>query len=115
MLDKIFIKGLLLEAIIGVYPHEKTVKQPISIDIEMEVDVTLAVKTDLIKDTVDYDLVMDRVTEIVEKSHYDLLESLIEKIATTILSEFKVSKVRCTLCKPRAITNAQSVGISIER
>lgn len=114
-LDRIFIKKIALEAIIGVYDHERVAKQPLMIDLELFTDIKLPAKTGLISDTVDYDLVVDRVAALVQKSHYKLLESLIEAIADVILQEFKVQKVQCTVYKPQAIDQAETVGITIMR
>ena len=37
-MDKVFIKGLEVEGIIGIFQWEREVKQVISVDIEMEFD-----------------------------------------------------------------------------
>lgn len=114
-MDRIFIKGLELQGVIGVYEHEKGVKQPILVDLELFVDTTSAARSGLIKDTVDYDLVAQRVAQLVEQGQSELLETLAQHIADVILKEFKVPKLRCTINKPQAINNAQMVGITIER
>jgi 7,8-dihydroneopterin aldolase/epimerase/oxygenase len=115
MADKIFIKGLTLEAIIGIYSYERLVKQPLQLDLELFLDITSSAHSGMITDTIDYDLVVARVSQLVEESHFDLIESLIQSITATLLDEFNVEKVRCTLYKPQAITKAQTVGITITR
>ena len=115
MLDVIFIKGLTLEAIIGIYPRERDAKQPLTLDLELYVDTALAVGSGLIKDTVDYDLVADFIRHMVKETHFNLLESLVNNIADSILREFKVSKLRCTLYKPQAISDAETVGVTVVR
>jgi 7,8-dihydroneopterin aldolase/epimerase/oxygenase len=115
MLDNIFIKGLALEAIIGIYPHERKMKQPILLDLDLFVDTHLPAKSGLITDTVDYDLVVKRIANLVAQSQCELLESLAQHIADIIFKEFRVYRLRCSLYKPKAINNAQMVGITIER
>jgi dihydroneopterin aldolase len=114
-MDKIFIKGLALEATIGVYEHEKGVKQPLKVDLEMFVDSSLSANSDLIKDTVDYDLVAQRVAQLVAQSHCELLESLAQYVVQSLLDEFAIARLIFTVYKPQAINNAETVGITIER
>ena len=53
-MDKVFIKGLEVEGIIGIFQWEREVKQVISVDIEMEFDNKLAAKSDSIEDALNY-------------------------------------------------------------
>lgn len=115
MQDKIFIKGLALEAFIGLYEHEKLQKQPIIVDVEFVIDARKAARSGNIADTVDYDLLVNHMTKIVTESRFELLESLIEYMTESLLNEFNLEQVSCTLYKPNAINNAKTVGISITR
>lgn len=113
--DKIFIKGLALEATIGIYEHERGVKQPIKVDLDIFFDNRLPAKSGLIKDTIDYDLVAQEIGSIVATTKFELLESLAESIANTLVTKFKISKLACTVYKPQALNNAETVGITISR
>ena len=75
-MDKVFIKGLEVEGIIGIFQWEREVKQVISVDIEMEFDNKLAAKSDSIEDALNYKKVGKRVTAFVQKSKFKLVESL---------------------------------------
>ena len=114
-MDKVFIKSLEVEGIIGIFQWEREVKQLISMDIEMDFDNKRAAKSDKIDDALNYKLVGKRITAFVENSKYKLVESLAEKISKIILKEFPVSKVKVSLSKPGALRGSQSVGISIIR
>lgn len=114
-MDKIFIKGLALEAVLGVYAHEKGVKQPIKIDLEFYLSTTQSAKSQLLKDTIDYDLVAQEIAKIVADKEFELLESLAEHIADCLLQKFKMQKLECTIYKPQALYNAETVGITIIR
>jgi 7,8-dihydroneopterin aldolase/epimerase/oxygenase len=114
-IDRIFIKGLTLDASIGIYPIEMLKKQRLIIDLEMSVNTRVSAQSGLINDTVDYDLVARSAAEIVNQHHYHLLETLADEITSMILTQFKVRKVVCTLYKPDALKNAQTVGVTIER
>tara|TARA_X000000368_G_scaffold379639_1_gene334866 strand:- start:4904 stop:5251 length:348 start_codon:yes stop_codon:yes gene_type:complete len=114
-MDKVFIKNLEVEAVIGIFQWEREVKQLISIDIEMEFDNKSAAKSDDIKDALNYKLVGKRVTAFIKKSKYQLVETLAEKISQVILTEFPISKVKITVSKPGAMRGSDSVGVSIVR
>lgn len=114
-MDKVFIKGLEVEGIIGIFQWEREVKQVISVDIEMEFDNKKAAKSDDIKDALDYKKVGKRITAFVEKSKYKLVERLAEQIAKLVLKEFPVSSVIISVMKPGAMRGSESVGIRITR
>ena len=114
-MDKVFIKDLKVETIIGIFEWEREVKQIISVDIEMDFDNKKAARSDDIKDALDYKKVGKRVVAFIEGSKVKLVESLAEKVAKIILKEFPVSKLVLTLSKPGALRGSESVGISITR
>ena len=114
-MDKVFIKNLQVETIIGIFDWEREVRQVISIDLEMEFDNKKAAKSDNIKDALDYKKVGKRITAFVEKSKYKLVERLAEQIAKLVLKEFPVSSVIISVMKPGAMRGSESVGIRITR
>lgn len=114
-MDIIFLGGLEIETIIGIYDWERKKKQTIVLDIEMAFDIAKAAQTDDIAHTLDYKAVSERVVSFVEKSDFFLVEKLIEEIATLLRSEFQIPWVRIVLNKRGAITRARDVGIIIER
>ena len=91
-MDKVFIKNLKVEAIIGIFAWEREVKQVISIDLEMEFDNKKAAKSDDIKDALDYKKVGKRITSFVKRSKYNLVERLAEQIAKLIFSNSRQHK-----------------------
>jgi len=114
-MDKIFINDLQVETVIGIFDWEREIKQTISINLEMEFDISEAAKSDNINDSLDYKKVSKRIISLCEKADSYLLENLIEKIAQVILKEFPVSKVTVSLEKPGALRGSKSVGIKITR
>lgn len=114
-MDKVFIRGLEVEGIIGIFQWEREVKQIISVDIEMDFDNKKAAKSDSIEDALNYKLVGKRITSYVKNSKFQLVETLAEDISKIILKEFPVTNVRVTLSKPGALRGSDSVGISIKR
>lgn len=114
-MDIIFLRGLKLETVIGIYDWERNIRQTVIIDLEMGTDIRRAAATDDISQTLDYKAVSKRVIEFVEGSQFFLVEALAEKITGILLNEFSVSWVRLTLNKKGAISGASDVGIQIER
>jgi len=114
-MDKVFIKGLEVEGIIGIFQWEREVRQIISVDIEMDFDNKKAAKSDSIEDALNYKLVGKRITSFIKNSKFQLVETLAENISKIILKEFPVTTVKVTLSKPGALRGSDSVGISITR
>lgn len=114
-MDKIFINDLQVETVIGIFDWEREIKQTISINLEMEFDISKAAKSDDINDSLDYKKVSKRIISLCEKADSYLVENLIEKIAQAVLKEFPVSKVTVSLEKPGALRGSKSVGIKITR
>jgi dihydroneopterin aldolase len=114
-MDIIFLGGLEIETVIGIYDWERTIKQKIYLDIEMAFDIKKAAATDDIAYTLDYKTVSDRIVRFVETSEFFLVETLIEKIADILLTEFSIPWVKIVLNKKGAVSRARDVGIIIER
>lgn len=114
-MDIIFLGGLEIETLIGIYDWERQKKQTIVLDIEMAFDIKKSAQTDDIAYTLDYKAVSGRVVSFVENSEFFLVEKLIEEIATLLRTEFPIPWVRIVLNKRGAITRARDVGIIIER
>jgi 2-amino-4-hydroxy-6-hydroxymethyldihydropteridine diphosphokinase len=114
-MDKVFIEGLEIEALIGIYDWERRVRQPLQFDIEMAFDNRRPAASDAIADTLDYKAVSKRLIEFVSQSGFGLVETLAERCATLIIQEFAVAHVRLKLSKPGAVRGARAVGVIIER
>ncbi len=114
-LDTIFITDLQIETIIGVYDWERHTPQTVAIDLEMAADIGAAVRTDDIRHTVDYKAVAKRLIAYVGESRFELVETLVERVAGIVRDEFGVPWVRVRLRKPGAVRGARDVGIVIER
>ena len=114
-MDVIFLSGLTTECIIGIWDWERRVKQKIVIDLEMGADIRRAAGTDAIEDTLDYKRVAKRLLAFVSESQFQLVETLTERIAQIVVTEFDVPWVRVRLNKQGAIRGSRDVGILIER
>lgn len=115
MPDIIFLHGLKIYAQIGDYEWEQRIKQPLLFDIELTADIATAAKTDSLKDTVNYATVAQRLTDFISNKPFLLLECLAEEVASLILQEFKVSRIKLKVSKPAILANVKEAGVIIER
>ncbi len=114
-MDIIFIHDLRIETVIGIYDWEREIKQTVSLDLEMGADIRKAAVADHIEDTLNYKAVAKRLIQFVGESQFMLVETLSERIAEIILTEFPVPWLRLTLSKPGAVRGSRDVGVIIER
>jgi 7,8-dihydroneopterin aldolase/epimerase/oxygenase len=114
-MDIVFISDLRVRTIIGIYEWERRVRQSISLDLEMGAEIARAAATDAIEDTLNYKAVSKRLIEFVEASEFQLVETLAERIAAIVLTEFNVPWLRLTVHKPGAVRGSRDVGVVIER
>ncbi len=114
-MDIVFVKDLRIDTVIGIYDWERTIRQVISIDLEMGTDIAAAANSDNISDTLDYKAVSKRVIHFVRNSEFELVEKLAEQIARIVLTEFNTPWLRLKLGKPGAVRGSAEVGVVIER
>jgi dihydroneopterin aldolase len=115
MMDRVFIEDLNVQTVIGIYDWEREIKQVVSLDLEMEFNITRAAETDSINDTLDYKAVSKRLIRFIEDSEFQLVEALAERCAAIVLAEFPVTWLRLKLGKPGAVRGSSAVGVIIER
>ena len=114
-MDKVFIEGLEIDALIGIYDWERRIRQTLRFDLEMAFDNRVPAARDDIALTLDYKAVSKRLGEFVAQSGYGLVETLAEECARIEMQEFGVTWLRLKLSKPGAVRGAVAVGVIIER
>jgi dihydroneopterin aldolase len=118
MTDRIFIRGLVLHAYHGVMPHEAKVGQSFTLDLDLEIDLSAAARSDKVVDTVSYDKVVDCVSKAFCAERYRLIEAAAGRVADAVLAAFpRVRSVRTTIHKPHAPIAAtfNDVGVTLVR
>lgn len=113
-MDIIFLHGLRIETVIGIYEWERKIRQTVILDLEMAFDIREAAASDDIAHTLDYKAVSERVGAFVAGSEFLLVETLAERVARLVIDEFGVPWVRLALNKKGAVAGCD-VGILIER
>lgn len=114
-MDIVYIHELQIETIIGIYDWERLRKQVVSLDLEMGTDIRPAAATEDINKALDYKAVSKRLISFIEESEFLLIETMAEKVAEIVMTEFAVPWLRLRVGKPGAVTGAKDVGVIIER
>lgn len=114
-MDKVLIRQLRIDTVIGVYEWEKNIQQSLFLDLDMAWDNRPAAATDDYQYALCYETVSNRLTQLVTEKPIELIETVAERVAECLLSEFKVSWVKVVVMKPGAVAAASSVGVEIER
>jgi dihydroneopterin aldolase len=121
-LRHVFLRDLVLEASIGVHPHEHSAAQRVCINVDLAVEddgaralSRVAVGRDELSRVVDYERIADRVRLIVRSGHVKLVETLAERIAEACLEDARVCAARIRVEKLDIFADAISAGVEIER
>jgi dihydroneopterin aldolase len=118
MSDAIFVNGLVLHAYHGVMPHEGKVGQPFVLDLVLDIDLADASRTDKLKHTVSYDLLVKTASEAFCARRYRLVEAAAGAVADAVLDRYPpIRSIRITVRKPHAPIAAtfDDVGVMITR
>lgn len=113
--DRVGLQGITLPARIGAYPREKHRPQTLTFDLDFDVDAARAAPTDALRETVDYAAVTDVIAEVIRRQHYNLIETVADVVATTILARFPTRRVRVRVTKPGVPLRRASAVVEVER
>ena len=111
----VFIRDLMLNALIGVYGHEKENPQRIRINLDLAVKETPSAVEDRLSDVVSYEDVADGIRSMVASGHVNLVETLAERIADMCFADERVKAARVRIEKLDVFKDAASAGVEIER
>ncbi len=114
-MDIVYIRDLRIDTIIGIFDWEREVRQTVSLDLEMGADISRAASTENIQFALDYKAVSDRLIDFIGSSEFLLVETMAEQVVAIIMTEFQVPWLRLRIGKPGAISQAEDVGVIIER
>ncbi len=114
-MDIVYLRGLRIDTIIGIYDWERRTRQSVILDLEMGTDISRAAASERIEDTLNYKAVAKRLIQFVSESEFQLVETLAERCAAIVMQEFGVPWLRLSLNKKGAVRGATDVGVIIER
>lgn len=115
--DRLIIERLEFQGYCGVSEVEREAPQPMAVDLELSLDMAPAAATDDLVRTVDYLRVTERVLAIAQTQRFHLLETMAERMAQAILSEFPVAEATLWVrkLKPPVKGVRESTGAKITR
>ena len=94
MSDAIFVSGLALHAYHGVMQHEAKVGQTFKLDLVLDIDLAEASRSDMLKHTVSYDMVVQTATEAFCSRRYRLVEAAAGAVAEAVLERYPAGAPR---------------------
>ncbi|PPE74884.1 dihydroneopterin aldolase [Solimonas fluminis] len=114
-MDKIFLRGLEVETIIGIHAWEQRAPRPLILDLEMGTDIREAASSDQVRDAIDYAAVSAAVVKFVSETQVGLLETLAERLARQLFQQFPILSLRLAINKPGAVPGVKAMGVEIDR
>lgn len=114
-MDKVFIKGLSIQTTIGFFEWEKEIKQTLVINVAMGWNTASAALNDELNKTLDYAEISVDIERFANENPVDLIETLAERLASHLLTQYNIPWLKLSIDKPNAVHNAQTVGVEIER
>ena len=106
---KVFVRGVRVEAQIGVYGHERGRTQPLIIDVELDAAVSGCVK---LADTINYETIAAAARDLAAEGHMDLVETFAERLALACFDDPRVTRARVRVEKPTALApHADAAGV----
>lgn len=113
--DRVFIEGLEVDTVIGVYDWERGIRQCLRLDLTLGWDNRPAAAEDDIAKALDYAVLSERVMAFARDAHFQLVETFAERLAALLMAEFGIQWLRLKVTKPGAVAAAIGVGVEIER
>ncbi|WP_205163981.1 dihydroneopterin aldolase [Arthrobacter roseus] len=116
-MDRITLSGIKAVGYHGVFEHERRNGQPFMVDVVLHTDIRAAAASDDIEETSNYGELAEQVKSIITGEPCNLIETLAERIASSILASFDVAAVDVTVHKPKAPIEVPfgDVSVSISR
>src|SRR5690349_4178710 len=93
VLDRIFVRGLVLPVAIGVYDEEQGITQKVRFTIEASVAAGVSPQGDHLDEVPSYDDLVKAVKGVIAAGHIGLVETLAARIAESCLTDKRIVSV----------------------
>jgi dihydroneopterin aldolase len=111
IITRVFVRGLRIDAEIGVHDHEHGRKQPLIVDVELDVE---AAGWRALHETVNYEVIVEAARAIAAEGHIGLVENFARRLADRCLTYPRVAQARVRVEKPLALApDAAGAGVEI--
>ena len=113
---KMFLRGLTVQARIGIHDFELQAPQRLILDIDLYVPLDdTTPQGDQIHEVVDYDFIRAVVHERIARGHIGLQETLCDDILDRLLQHTGVLAARVSTRKPDVYPDCEAVGVEVFR
>ena len=109
-LQRVFVRGLRLQAEIGVHAHEHGRAQPLMVDVELDAELAASER---LADTLNYEKVVAHAHAVLAAGHLQLVETFADRLARACLGDPRVRRVRVRAEKPDALPDAEAAGFEL--
>ena len=110
------LKDLTLDCYLGVYDFEHKAKRPIVINIEIDYSDESSCRSDNLSDTLDYDIIIKQIKDLIADKRFDLIEKLAFDILQVVFNtDEKIIKAVVTVDKPKIIEEIKSTSVTLTR
>ncbi len=110
--DRVFVRDLVMPVEIGAYNYEHGHKQRVRFTIEAEVYRDIG--ADDMRAVFSYDVISDAIRIVLAAGHYELVETMAERIAESVLLHERVRAIEICIEKLDILPPA-TVGVRIKR
>jgi len=112
---KILVSDLTLLISIGIHDFEKTKKQEVKFNINIDINSSLFPNENNMNSIVNYETIVRTITKLAKNKHYELLETLAEDIFDQLFKNINIQKIKLKIEKTQIIKNTSAVGIEITK
>ena len=104
-----------MDTLIGVYDWERTSPTMLLLDVTMNADLSRAMTSDDVADTIDYAKVAECIVATGKQSAFALLEAFGHAVMKDVCRQFPVKDITLKITKPGILPNAQAVAVELHR
>ncbi|GAA4675392.1 dihydroneopterin aldolase [Frondihabitans cladoniiphilus] len=117
MVDRLRLTGVRAKGYHGVFDYERAQGQLFVVDVVVEIDARASAASSDLDATVHYGVLAEEIVHDIEHDPVDLIETLAERIAASVLSHPAAIRTSVTVHKPEAPIAVPfgDVSITIER
>ena len=113
---RIFLHDYAIDVFIGFHEYERAARQRVLINVELFVPIAHTTsERDDVSDVLDYDFLRHRIRDIAHSRHFNLQETLLDRIVALCLAQPTVVAVRASTEKPGVYPDCRTVGVEVMR
>ena len=115
-MDAIIIEGLKVDTVVGCFNWERQIIQPLMLDLTIHNDLSQAVQSDELEDTLNYAQICELAAQVIQQAQPKLIEHAAQLVLESLFTTFSsIESIIITIRKPAIIAQANAVGIRLER